>query len=109
MYNNVQAEAWAPFAEGRNDFFNNFVINEIGKKYRKSVAQVALRFLIQNNVVVIPKSTHKERMAENINVFDFKLDDKDIELISDLDENESLFFSHYDLELVERLTNMAKQ
>lgn len=102
----VRHESWGPFAEGRKDFFTNPVLNEIGGKYGKSAAQVALRFLIQSGVVVIPKSTHKERMEENINVFDFALDEKDMAAIVALDENESLFFSHYDPAMVEWLTKL---
>ncbi|MGN1340217.1 MAG: aldo/keto reductase [Oscillospiraceae bacterium] len=102
----VQHESWGPFAEGRKDFFTNPVLNEIGGKYGKSPAQVALRFLIQSGVVVIPKSTHKERMEENINVFDFALDERDMAAIGALDENESLFFSHYDPAMVEWLTKL---
>ena len=104
----VQHESWGPFAEGRNDFFTNPVLNEIGAKYGKSSAQVALRFLIQSDVVVIPKSTHRERMEQNLNVFDFVLDDGDMEAIRKLDEGESLFFNHYDPATVEMLTNMGK-
>lgn len=92
-----------PFAEGRNDFFTNPVLNEIGKKHGKSAAQVALRFLLQSDVVVIPKSTHKERMEENINVFDFALDASDMNAIRALDEKESLFFSHYDPAIAEMM------
>lgn len=102
----VQHESWGPFAEGRKDFFTNPVLNEIGARYGKSAAQVALRFLIQSGVVVIPKSTHKERMEQNINVFDFALDEKDMAAIGALDENESLFFSHYDPAMVEWLTKL---
>ena len=104
----VQHESWGPFAEGRNDFFTNPVLNEVGEKYGKSSAQVALRFLIQSDVVVIPKSTHRERMEQNLNVFDFVLDDGDMEAIRKLDEGESLFFNHYDPATVEMLTNMGK-
>ena len=102
----VQHESWGPFAEGRKDFFTNPVLNEIGKKHGKSAAQVALRFLLQSDVVVIPKSTHKERMAENLNVFDFVLDESDMNAIRELDEKESLFFSHYDPAVVEMLTKL---
>lgn len=104
----VQHESWGPFAEGRKDFFSNPVLTEIGRKYGKSSAQTALRFLLQSNVVVIPKSTHKERMAQNIDVFDFTLSEADMEAIRKLDEGESLFFSHYDPDTVEMLTNMGK-
>ena len=104
----VQHESWGPFAEGRKDFFSNPVLTEIGRKYGKSSAQTALRFLLQSNVVVIPKSTHKERMAQNIDVFDFTLSEADMEAIRKLDEGESLFFSHYDPATVEILTNMGK-
>ncbi len=104
----VQHESWGPFAEGRKDFFTNPVLVEIGKKYGKSTAQVALRFLIQSNVVVIPKSVHKERMLQNIDVFDFSLEEKDMETIQALDEGESLFFSHYDPATVEMLTGLHR-
>ena len=104
----VQHESWGPFAEGRKDFFTNPTLVEIGQKYAKSSAQVALRFLLQSDVVVIPKSTHKERMEQNINVFDFTLSSEDMAAIRKLDEGESLFFSHYDPATVEMLTNMGK-
>lgn len=104
----VQHESWGPFAEGRKDFFTNPVLTEIGAKYGKSSAQAALRFLIQSNVVVIPKSTHKERMAQNIDVFDFTLSDADMEAIRKLDEGESLFFSHYDPATVEMITGLHR-
>lgn len=104
----VQHESWGPFAEGRKDFFTNPTLVEIGQKYAKSSAQVALRFLLQSDVVVIPKSTHKERMEQNINVFDFTLSGEDMAAIRQLDEGESLFFSHYDPATVEMLTNMGK-
>lgn len=102
----VQHESWGPFAEGRKDFFTNSVLTDIGSKYGKSAAQVALRFLIQSDVVVIPKSTHKERMEQNINVFDFSLNEEDMSAIQTLDEGESLFFSHYDPSVVEMLTSL---
>ncbi len=81
---------------------------EIGKKYNKSAAQAALRFLIQSNVAVIPKSTHKDRMEQNFNVFDFTLNAEDMSAIQKLDEGESLFFSHYDPAVVEMLTGLHR-
>ncbi len=104
----VQHESWGPFAEGRKDFFSNPVLTEIGAKYGKSSAQAALLFLLQSDVVVIPKSTHRERMEQNLNVFDFTLSEEDMNAIRALDEGESLFFSHYDPATVEMLTNMGK-
>lgn len=100
--------SWGPFAEGRNDFFTNSTLQEIGKEYGKSVAQVALRYLIQRDIIVIPKSTHKERMAENFNVFDFTLSPEDMSAIASLDNAETLFFSHYDPEMVKWLINYGK-
>lgn len=104
----TQIMSWGPFAEGRNDFFSNPVLKAIGEKYGKSVAQTALRFLIQRNVVVIPKSTHKERMEQNFDVFDFSLSAEDMETIGKLDKGESLFFSHYAPETVKFLTSLGK-
>ena len=104
----VQHESWGPFAEGRKDFFTNPVLTQIGEKYGKSAAQTALRFLLHSDVVVIPKSTHIERMRQNLDVFDFALSEEDLAAIRDLDEGESLFFSHYDPATVEMLTNMGK-
>lgn len=104
----VQHESWGPFAEGRRDFFTNSTLVEIGAKYGKSPAQTALRFLLQSDVVVIPKSTHRNRMEENLRVFDFSLSPEDMEAIRALDQGESLFFSHYDPATVEMLTNMGK-
>ena len=105
---NVQHESWGPFAEGRKEFFTNSVLIEIGEKYHKSAAQVALRYLIQNNVVVIPKSVHKERMEQNFNVFDFTLSTEDMKSILKLDEAESAFFSHYDPATIEMLANLVR-
>ena len=102
---NVYHQSWAPFAEGRKDFFNNKVLLDLASKYKKSVAQIALRFLLQSDVVVIPKSTHKDRMLENIDVFNFEILAKDMKKIEALDEGSSAFFSHYDAETVEFLTN----
>lgn len=99
--NSTQIMSWGPFAEGKNDYFHNPVLKEIGEKHGKSVAQAALRFLMQSGVVLIPKSTHKERMEENFNVFDFALTAGEMAQIEALDTGESLFFSHYDPETVE--------
>lgn len=105
---NTQIESWGPFAEGKNNMFSNEVLKEVGAKYGKSVAQTALRFLLQNGVVLIPKSTHKERMIENLNVFDFSLTDEDMKQIEGLDRAESSFFSHYDPDTVEWFMSFAK-
>lgn len=104
----VQIQAWAPFAEGKNNLFSNETLKSVGDKYNKSIAQVALRYLIQRGVSVIPKSVSKERMKENINVFDFELTIEDMNLIATLDKEESLFFSHYDPQTVEYLTGLAR-
>ena len=92
--------AWAPLAEGRNNFFTNPVLEEIGKKYGKSVAQVALRWLIQRDVIIIPKSVHIERMQQNMDIFDFELSQDDMDAIAALDTKESLFFDHHAPEVV---------
>lgn len=92
--------AWAPLAEGRNNFFTNTVLEGIGRKYGKSVAQVALRWLVQRDVIIIPKSTHVERMEQNLDIFDFTLSDDDMAEISRLDTATSLFFDHHDPQTV---------
>ena len=97
----IAHESWGAFAEGRKDFFTNPTVRTVGEKYDKTVAQTALRFLIQSGVIVIPKSVRRERMEENLNVFDFKLSEDDIAALSVLDEGESAFFSHYDPSTVE--------
>ena len=102
----VQAEAWAPFAEGRNNLFGNEVLTDLAAKHRKSVAQVVLRWLIQRGIVVIPKSVHKERMAENIDVFDFTLPPEEMARIAALDMKQSCFLSHRDPQTVEWLGTM---
>ncbi|MFV0400009.1 MAG: aldo/keto reductase [Oscillospiraceae bacterium] len=104
----AQIMSWGPFAEEKNDYFQNPTLKGIGEKYGKSVAQTALRFLIQSGVVVIPKSVRKERMAENFAVFDFALSDGEMEQIAALDTGESLFFSHYDPQTVEWFMSIAK-
>lgn len=100
---NVQIESWGPFAEGRNNLFNNEVLVSIAEKYQKSVAQVVLRWLTQRGVIAIPKSTHKERIIENFNIFDFELNQEDLETIAKLDTKQSVFFSHNDPQIVEGL------
>ena len=100
--------SWGPFAEGRNDFFKNETLAEIGSGYGKSVAQVALRYLLQRGVVLIPKSTHKERMEQNLDIFDFSLNEEEMKAIEKLDTGKSLFFSHYDPQTVEFLTSLGK-
>ncbi|MBD5516286.1 MAG: aldo/keto reductase [Lachnospiraceae bacterium] len=105
--NGTQIESWGPFAEGKNDYFNNPVLKEIGASHGKSAAQVALRYLIQSDVVVIPKSTHVERMEENFNVFDFELTADEMAKVEELDGGESLFFSHYDPKTVEWFMTFA--
>lgn len=101
-----QIMSWGPFAEGRNGLFTNPLLVEIGNQYGKSAAQVALRYLIQRGVVVIPKSTHKHRMEQNLDVFDFRLNGEEIAAIAELDENRSQFFSHYDPQTIEFLSSI---
>ncbi|MCC8351003.1 MULTISPECIES: aldo/keto reductase [Bacillus] len=102
----VQHESWAPFAEGRNNMFSNEVLTSIAEKYNKSVAQVVLRWLVQREVVTIPKSVRKERIVENFDIFDFELSLEDIEQISTLDKGESLFGSHRDPQIVKSISAM---
>lgn len=92
--------SWGPLAEGRNGFFTQPLLAEIGKKYEKSIPQVALRWLLQRGVIIIPKSSHKERMAQNLDIFDFELSKDDMEKIKTLDTGKSLFFDHHDPETV---------
>jgi len=101
--NNVQIEAWGPFAEGKNNIFHNDVLLSIAEKHGKSVAQVILRWLTQRGVVAIPKSVRKERMAENFNVFDFELSADDMNAIATLDSKQSAFFDHRDPAMVKWL------
>lgn len=104
--NDTQIESWAPFAEGKNNLFSNEVLNSIGNKYDKSPAQVALRFLAQSGVVIIPKSTHIERMKENIDIWDFELTDDEMNKISDLDLDKSLFLDHSNPETIKWLNQL---
>ena len=98
--NQVQIEAWGPFAEGKNDLFHNELLGTIAGKYQKSVAQVVLRWLTQRGVVAIPKSVRPERMAENFHIFDFELSPEDLDAIKTLDTKASLFFDHRDPNMV---------
>lgn len=102
----VQIESWAPFAEGKKGLFQDEMLAGIASKYQKSIGQVVLRWLIQRNVIVIPKSTHKERIIENFNVFDFELNKEDMEKIATMDTKTSCFFSHQDPKMVEYLSGI---
>ena len=100
----IQPEAWAPFAEGRNNLFSHPVLAQIGAKYGKSIGQVILRWILHRDIVVLAKTVSKERMRENLAVMDFELSSDDIDLITALDTNTSAFFSHRDPTMVEWLT-----
>lgn len=102
-------EAWTPFGEGRGNMFTNHVLQKLGDKYNKTVAQVILRWQLQRGIVVIPKSTHKERMAQNLDVFDFTLTDEDMQDIAALDTKTSSFFSHQDPAMVEWFVKMVEE
>lgn len=104
----VVMEGWAPFAEGKNDLFHNETLRGIGEKYGKTIAQVVLRWLLQRGVVCIPKSTKRERMEENFQVFDFTLSEEDMETIAALDTGKSCFFDHRDPAVVENLAGMVR-
>ena len=101
--NNVQTEAWALFAEGRNNIFQNELLLSIATKYNKSVGQIILRWVTQRGIIALAKSTHKERMVENINILDFELSTEDMAAITTLDTNTSSFFDHRDPEKVKWL------
>lgn len=105
----IRLEAWAPFGEGRNGLFENEVLKRIGQKYGKTTAQVMLRWHIQRGVIVIPKSVHKKRMIENINIFDFILDEDDMKQIAEMDTATSAFFSHQDPAMVEWFVEMVEE
>lgn len=104
----VQLEAWAPFAEGRNGMFTNPELKEIGDKYGKSIAQVILRWLLQRGIVPLAKTVNKERMLQNIDIFDFELSEEDMKRISSLDKKESSFFNHQEAASVERLASLIR-
>lgn len=103
----IQMEAWAPFGEGRGGLFENPVLAQLAEKYNKTTAQIILRWHIQRGIVVIPKSTHKARMEENLQVFDFVLEPEDMNCISALDKKQSSFFSHSDPAMVEWFVQMV--
>lgn len=105
----VQMEAWAPFGEGRGGLFENPLLVQLAEKYRKTTAQIMLRWHIQRGVVVIPKSTHKDRMAENLNIFDFALKPADMDRIAALDKGQSAFISHSDPAMVEWFVQMVEE
>jgi 2,5-diketo-D-gluconate reductase A len=107
--NNVQIESWGPFAEGRNNIFQNELLLSIAAKYKKTVAQIILRWLTQRGVVVIPKSVRKERIVENFNIFDFELSPEYINSIIALDRKVSSFFDHRDPQMVKRLGTVKLQ
>ena len=99
----TQLMSWGPFAEGKNDYFNNPILKKVGERYGKSTAQVALRYLLQRDIILIPKSVRKERMEQNMNIFDFELSTDDMAEIAQLDTKGTLFFSHNDPNLVKML------
>src|SRR5690606_40124682 len=98
--NNIQHQSWEPFAEGKNNLFKNELLSSIGKKYNKSVAQVVLRWFTQRGVIAIPKPVHKQSIEENCDMFDFQLNEKDMEAIKSLDQKETQFFDHRDPSMV---------
>lgn len=104
----VAPEAWAPFAEGKNNIFHNEVLAQIGRKYNKSVAQVILRWLVQRGIIVLTKSTNIKRIKENFDIFNFELSKEDMEKIKELDTGASQFFNHYDPETVKMLNNLHR-
>lgn len=105
----VQHEAWAPFGEGRGNMFTNPVLQKLADAYGKTIPQIILRWQLQRGIVVIPKSTHKERMAQNLDVFDFQLSDSDMQTIASLDTKTSAFFSHQDPAMVEWFVKMVEE
>ena len=104
----VAMQSWAPFGEGRNNMFKNPIIEGVAKKHNKSVAQVILRWHTQREVLVIPKTTRKERMIENFTLFDFELDSSDMQIMAGLDDSKSLFFDHRDPKMVKWLNEYKR-
>lgn len=104
---NIQHQSWGPFAEGKHNIFEHNLLVSIGEKYDKTAAQVALRWLLQRDIIAIPKSVHKDRIIENFDVFDFELSGEDMEAIKELDKNESSFIDHRDPETVKQLSNVT--
>ncbi|MCL7989056.1 aldo/keto reductase [Sphingobacterium sp. lm-10] len=102
----VQLQSWGPFAEGKNNLFHDQILSNIAAKYEKSIAQIVLRWLVQRNIVAIPKSVNSERIAENFKIFDFELTDNDMNSIATLDTNESSFFDHRDPKMVKLLSEL---
>lgn len=102
----IQHEAWAPFSEGLGDIFNNPILKSIAKCHGKSVGQVILRWLNQRNIVVIPKTVRKERMAENLDIFDFILTDNDMKAIASLDRGDSLILNPSDIKTVRHISSL---
>ena len=105
----TQIEAWSPLASSKNKIFTNSTLVNIGKKYHKSAAQIALKFLAQNQIVIIPKSVHKNRIQENLDIWDFQLTNEDMQNISKLDTGKTLFTDHEDPQSVEKFVNSLKQ
>lgn len=105
----IQHESWAPFGEGRGGLFENDILVDIGKRHDKTSAQVMLRWAIQSDIVAIPKSTHKDRMIQNLDVFDFELDEGEMDAIRGMDTGKSLFFSHMDPEMVEWFVRIVEE
>ena len=106
--NNVQIESWGPFAEGKNNIFGNELLVSIAEKHGKTVAQIILRWLTQRNIIVIPKSVRKDRMAENFDIFNFELTQEDMDAIKQLDTGTSLFFDHRDPAMVKFLSEVKR-
>ena len=104
----VQLEAWAPFAEGKNGIFENKILSDIGMMYIKSIGQVILRWLVQRGIVPLAKTVRKERMEENINIFDFELSQEDMNIIAQMNKDKSSFFSHYDPKTVEMICGLKR-